>query len=47
MIFYLVGYDASYCERKYQEMQRISNSQKVQTKSISEIFILFLAFKFD
>ena len=47
MIFYFVSYDASYSERKYQEMQRISNSQKVQTKYISEIFILSLAFKFD
>ena len=27
--FYLVNYDASYCERKYQQMQRISNSQKI------------------
>ena len=42
MIFYLVSYDASYCERKYQKMQRISNSQKIQIKSIFEIFILFL-----
>ena len=47
MIFYLVSYGASYCERKYLEMQRISNSQKMQTKSFFKIFILFLRFKFD
>ena len=40
-------YYASYCERKYEEMERISNSQKLQPKSIFEIFILFLPFKFD
>ena len=28
------SYDAFYCERKSQEMQRISNFQKIQTKSI-------------
>ena len=38
---------ASYCERKYLEMQRISNSQKIKPKSIFEIFILFLRLKFD
>ena len=42
----LLSYDASYCERKYQEMQRISNSQKIQTISFWD-FILFLGFKFD
>ena len=44
---FLLSYDASYFERKYQEMQRISNSQKIQTKSLFEIFISFLRFKFD
>ena len=39
MMFYLVSYDTSYCERKHQEMQRISNSQEIQTKSIFEIFV--------
>ena len=41
------GYYASYYERKYQEMETISNSQKMEPKSFFEIFILFLRFKFN
>ena len=45
MIFYLVSYDASYCENF--EMQRILNAQKIHIESIFEIFIFFLRLKFD
>ena len=40
MIFDLVSYNASYCERKYYEMQIISNSQKI-IQNLSLIFLFY------